>query len=366
LRVLGVLQVDLWRSNIAQCKIPGGDMRDFIILTCPSCGGKSRITAETDRFACQYCGIENVVTRSGDIVSLAPLVEGPEKLQTGVDKTASELAIAQLRSEIADLEPEIENLVSWFRNENPDNNKLLRRGSHIEMLIKVLEDDLRDRKEAASLKGLSRQRQGRADLDTFERALEKLVALVETLRDKQAQIEKHKMAVAPISVAPTKESRKKPMLIVGALVAGLFLCVVLCVVVMGTGAVKALFERDDVEQAIDEWMRAMVRKDTDAAYTLLSTRAQRTASRSKLDDLAQGNNFAVFDGYKCVQVTTLNIGAAFQTNPDLPQGTVARVNGTITYEGGYTGRFEAVLEQENGEWRLFGINLTVPPDKMGE
>jgi hypothetical protein len=78
-------------------------MSDFVTLTCPSCGGKLQITNDIDRFACGHCGNEHVVKRSGGIVALAPVVEGLAKVQVGVDKTASELAIARLEREIADL-----------------------------------------------------------------------------------------------------------------------------------------------------------------------------------------------------------------------------------------------------------------------
>lgn len=77
---------------------------DFVTLSCPSCGGKLQITADIERFACSYCGTEHIVRRSGGIISLAPVVEGLKKVQTGVDKTASELAIQRLTREIAELE----------------------------------------------------------------------------------------------------------------------------------------------------------------------------------------------------------------------------------------------------------------------
>jgi hypothetical protein len=78
-------------------------MRDFVTLTCPSCGGKLQITNDIDRFACSHCGNEHAVKRSGGIVALAPVVEGLAKVQAGTDKTASELAIVRLQREIADL-----------------------------------------------------------------------------------------------------------------------------------------------------------------------------------------------------------------------------------------------------------------------
>ena len=44
-----------------------------------------------------YCGTEFTVNRGGGIVSLAPVVDGLMRVQRGVDKTASELAIARLQ-----------------------------------------------------------------------------------------------------------------------------------------------------------------------------------------------------------------------------------------------------------------------------
>jgi Flp pilus assembly protein TadB len=79
-------------------------MADFVTLSCPSCGGKLEITNDLDRFACGYCGKEQVVRRTGGVVSLAPVVEGLKQVQAGVDKTASELAIRRLREDIAELE----------------------------------------------------------------------------------------------------------------------------------------------------------------------------------------------------------------------------------------------------------------------
>lgn len=75
-------------------------MSEFVSLTCPSCGGKLQIGHEVERFACGYCGSENVVKRGGGIVSLAPVIDEIKKVQAGVDKTASELAIRRLTPEV--------------------------------------------------------------------------------------------------------------------------------------------------------------------------------------------------------------------------------------------------------------------------
>lgn len=75
-------------------------MSDFVTLSCPSCGGKLEITQDIDRFACMHCGREQVVKRRGGIISISPMVDAIKKVEIGVDKTASELAIIRVQKEI--------------------------------------------------------------------------------------------------------------------------------------------------------------------------------------------------------------------------------------------------------------------------
>ena len=58
----------------------------------------------------RYCGNEHIVRRSGGIVSLAPVVDSLVKIETGVDKTASELAIRRLKEDIADLNKKLDDV----------------------------------------------------------------------------------------------------------------------------------------------------------------------------------------------------------------------------------------------------------------
>ncbi len=79
-------------------------MADFVSLTCPSCNGKLQINKDLSRFACGYCGTEFIVNRGGGVVSLSPVVEGLKRVERGVDRTASELAIVRLTREISVIE----------------------------------------------------------------------------------------------------------------------------------------------------------------------------------------------------------------------------------------------------------------------
>lgn len=79
-------------------------MTDFISLTCPSCGGKLKITSEIERFACVFCGNEYLVKRGDGIVTLAPVIDQIKTMNQGIDKTNAELAMLRLREDIRQLE----------------------------------------------------------------------------------------------------------------------------------------------------------------------------------------------------------------------------------------------------------------------
>ncbi len=79
-------------------------MEDFITLSCPTCGAKLEITKDLERFACSHCGQEHIIRRGGGIVSLAPVIGAIGKIQSGVDRTAAELALVRLPREIAELQ----------------------------------------------------------------------------------------------------------------------------------------------------------------------------------------------------------------------------------------------------------------------
>jgi hypothetical protein len=85
-------------------------MVNFVTLSCPTCGGKLRITEGIDRFACAHCGNEHIVERGGGIVSIVPLLGELSDLKTGVDKTTSELAIARLEKQQETIRTKIINL----------------------------------------------------------------------------------------------------------------------------------------------------------------------------------------------------------------------------------------------------------------
>lgn len=97
-------------------------MTDFVTLTCPSCGGKLQITNDIEQFVCGHCGNEHVVRRGGGIIAIAPVIESIKKVQTGTDKTASELAIKRLGNEIYYLRLELVELLRSIKNDSPGSS----------------------------------------------------------------------------------------------------------------------------------------------------------------------------------------------------------------------------------------------------
>jgi hypothetical protein len=108
----------------------------------------------------------------------------------------------------------------------------------------------------------------------------------------------------------------------------------------------------------------MVNKDAESAFSLFSPRAQRQFPISKIQESLVGNNYFLFEGYQSLSLSSLNVGAAANVNPDFPQGTIAKVTGVINFKGGIKGSFSGLLEKSDGKWMIDFINITVPPDKI--
>ncbi|NJL92243.1 MAG: hypothetical protein HC915_00230 [Anaerolineae bacterium] len=127
---------------------------------------------------------------------------------------------------------------------------------------------------------------------------------------------------------------------------------------------QSLTERGEVEQVVHRFMQHMEAQDAEEAYTLYSERSRFHTSLLDLQDLLVRRNYVLFDAYERVDITDLRIGQVVNQQPGLPLGTVATAHGTITYADGYEGSFRATLEKVNGDWRLFDIDISVPPGKV--
>ncbi|MBN2003569.1 MAG: hypothetical protein JXA21_09460 [Anaerolineae bacterium] len=172
-------------------------------------------------------------------------------------------------------------------------------------------------------------------------------------------------SVMPGTNASPPAKSKKVLWVILALVVGVScLASVICFATFGYGLVKTAREKAPVESVLDSYMQAMADKDIESAYALFSPRAQRQIPLSKLQELIEGNNYVVFEGYQSLSVQTLNIKAVANTNPDVPQGTVAEVTGIVAYDHDVQGKFTGTLEKVDDVWQLDAIYITVPPSKL--
>ena len=154
------------------------------------------------------------------------------------------------------------------------------------------------------------------------------------------------------------------LLIVGGLV--LFICIGICMCLALGGNFINNFtnEQESIGTVIDDFMKLMVERDTETAYSLFSRRVQKQIEISELEKMIQGKNYVLFEGYQSVEITNINLSTAVNTDQNLPQGRVATVTGIVHYSGNISGKFDAVLEKEGETWRLHNIYITVPPDKI--
>jgi len=171
-------------------------------------------------------------------------------------------------------------------------------------------------------------------------------------------------AALPDANPPRTKSRRTLWIILASVSGVLVLCIVLTALLIGRSILSISTEQAAITPVIDRFMQAMTQHDAQAAYRLFSTRAQRQTPIADLTTLLEGPNYVLFDGYQSVTIDATNLTSAVNTNPDVAQGSVANVNGTVSYTGGVSGSFRATLEKEDGDWRLFYINVTVPPSKM--
>ena len=170
--------------------------------------------------------------------------------------------------------------------------------------------------------------------------------------------------VSTPSPAQPQKSNKNIWIIIGIALIALCLCSIACVAIFGASMYKVYTEKAPVESVLNDYMRYMANKDAESAYALFSPRAQRQIPISKVQEMLEGNNYLLFEGFQSLSVSNLNISAIANTNPNLPQGTVAKVTGVINFEGGIQGSFNGTLEKVDGKWMIDGFYVTVPPDKI--
>jgi hypothetical protein len=147
------------------------------------------------------------------------------------------------------------------------------------------------------------------------------------------------------------------LVVLGGVVLIPCICGGVFVVLAGRGISMAVTERANVEQVLNAYLQKMEDKDVAGAYAYFSPVAQVKTPQSEMEKWLEGPNYQVFSEYRSATVTNIQIQAT-------PQRIVARVSGSVSYEGGVKGTFQAVVGREGDAWMIDGINVTVPPSKL--
>ena len=117
------------------------------------------------------------------------------------------------------------------------------------------------------------------------------------------------------------------------------------------------------QKVIDQFMQAGAAQNVNAAYNLFAREAQVPSERAKLEQLFGIKNRGLFAGYQKVEIDSFNIHSGLDPGRDGPAGTTAAVSGIVYYQNGRTRRFEAIVELQDGDWKIYDIDVNLLPNR---
>jgi hypothetical protein len=163
---------------------------------------------------------------------------------------------------------------------------------------------------------------------------------------------------AKTTTAPAKTLRKRLVLLGALVLVGIVIAVPFCQF-FASFLASMPEEIMSTERVIDAYLNAMANRDIVQAYALVSPSGDASIAYSDLQTLTQGNNYALFQGYREISLSNFQMT---QVGPD----KYAEITGNVLYEGDYVGEFSAVLLKANGKWKIHEFHVSVPPDKFGK
>jgi hypothetical protein len=114
---------------------------------------------------------------------------------------------------------------------------------------------------------------------------------------------------------------------------------------------------------MNSFMTSMQRDDFNGAHDLFSKKGQEVSTIEQLEGMKKGANAAIFDHYQGVNIDFIGNTSSINTDPYL-SGKFVVLKGTVLYSDGYVGQLSARLHFEAGEWKIYGVNITIPPEKI--
>jgi len=141
-----------------------------------------------------------------------------------------------------------------------------------------------------------------------------------------------------------------PVLVAAALFGG-------CVVdlVGGSGQSK------DASKVVEKFMQLMLTHRPQAAESLFARRAGDPDNvREQLQAMSRAPGYVWFDGYRTLAVDGYKVQ---RTQYCILNSHSIELRGTVSYDDGSQGKFDATLTTDEGEWELVRFNVIVPRSK---
>ena len=141
------------------------------------------------------------------------------------------------------------------------------------------------------------------------------------------------------SVTQTKKPRRSIWLILGVIAGVVLLCLAIVITNVIISSKKTAVEEAAITSILDNYMKYMVARDVENAYALFSPEFKEVFSLSDIEGLTKGQTYELFEGYQSLFIQVSRFSTVVSTEKTMRD--VARISGTITYEGNIQGVFEA-------------------------
>ena len=159
-------------------------------------------------------------------------------------------------------------------------------------------------------------------------------------------------------------SARRLLLVLGTAMLACSACVGLACALSGFTGMYVAGEQGNLAVVLDDFMLAMAAKDAEHAHGLFAAGAQSSEVRAGLENTLAGAAFALYSGYRRLELSTTTIGLQSGSDPYEPHGIVAQVSGVIRYTDGFLGNFDATLVKEQGTWKLWNVNIELAPERI--
>ena len=160
----------------------------------------------------------------------------------------------------------------------------------------------------------------------------------------------------PADQPPVKRGRSLLWILVGGTLGLLCMCSGLCLLPVGFGLYQAVGQREAIGQAIDQCLRDVKEGNLEGALERFSSRARKRelATEEQLEELREDPAFV---GYASLSPEKVGVTISAYADETKAQGVVATASGSVIYQDGGAGTFEATLEKEDGAWKIHSVNL---------